>query len=99
MLATYVPSSQSTPLRDPMTARIFCHFVNVTGPCMSLFERHPANPSLMFQGAPVPKSQQNIWACEYLLFIQLYPNAHINRHISHSGTPKSCSFACNARSW
>jgi hypothetical protein len=69
MLATYVPSSQSTPLRDPMTARIFCHFVNVTGPCMSLFERHPANPSLMFQGAPVPKSQQNIWACEYLLFI------------------------------
>jgi hypothetical protein len=64
MLATYVPSSQSTPLRDPITARIFCHFVNVTGPCMSLFERHPANPSLMFQGAPVPKSQQNIWACK-----------------------------------
>jgi hypothetical protein len=71
MLATYVPSSQSTPLRDPMTARIFCHFVNVTGPSMSLFERHPANPSLMFQGAPVPKSQQNIWACKHLLFILL----------------------------
>jgi hypothetical protein len=67
MLSTYVPSSQSTPLRDPMTARIFCHFVNVTGPSMSMFERHPANPSLMFQGTPVPKSQQHIWACELRL--------------------------------
>ena len=64
MLATYTPSSQSTPLRDQMTARIFCHFVNVTGPCMSMFERHPSNPALMFQGTPVPKSQQHIWACK-----------------------------------
>ncbi len=64
MLATYTPSSQSTPLRDQMTARIFCHFVNVTGPCISMFERHPANPSLIFQGTPVPKSQQHIWACK-----------------------------------
>lgn len=61
MLATYVPSSQSTPLRDPMTARIFCHFVNVTAPSISMFERHPANPSLIFQGASVPKTQQHIW--------------------------------------
>jgi len=69
MLATYIPSPQSTPLKDSTTARIFCHFVNVTGPCISLFERHPANPSLMFQGVPVPKSQQNIWACKFLLHI------------------------------
>lgn len=64
MLATYVPSSQATPMRDRMTAMIFCHFVNVTGPSMSIYERHPANPSLMFQGAPMPRSQQHIWACE-----------------------------------
>ncbi|EPE31307.1 Zn2/Cys6 DNA-binding protein [Glarea lozoyensis ATCC 20868] len=61
MLATYVPSFQATPLSDPITARIFCHFVNVTGPCMSMFERHPANPSLIFQGRPIPASQQHIW--------------------------------------
>ena len=65
MLSAYIPSSQSTPLRDPMTARIFCHFVNVTGPSMSMFERHPANPSLIFQGKPVPKSQQHIWTCMF----------------------------------
>lgn len=71
MLATYMPSSQATPMRDPMTAIVFCHFVNVTGPSMSIFERHPANPSLMFQGAPVPRSQQHIWACELLLSLRL----------------------------
>lgn len=66
MLATYVPSSRSSPLSDPLTARIFCHFVNVTGPSISMFERHPANPSLIFQGQPVPKSQQHIFTCKCL---------------------------------
>jgi len=64
MLATYIPSPQSSPLRDSMTARIFCHFINVTGPSISMFERHPANPSLIFQGQPVPSSQQHIWTCK-----------------------------------
>ena len=64
MLATYAPSLQSSPLRDPMAARLFCHFVNVTAPIISMFERHPANPSLIFQGQPIPKSQQHIWTCK-----------------------------------
>lgn len=64
MLATYVPSPQASPLSDSMVARIFCHFVHVTASCISLFERHPANPSLTFQGLPVPQSQQHIWACK-----------------------------------
>jgi len=64
MLSTYIPSPQSSPLRDSMTARVFYHFINVTGPSMSMFERHPANPSLIFQGHPVPRSQQHIWTCK-----------------------------------
>jgi hypothetical protein len=63
-LTNYIPSPQSTPLRDQITARIFCHFINVSGPAISMYERHPANPSLIFQGTPVPKSQQHIWACK-----------------------------------
>jgi hypothetical protein len=65
MLATYAPSYSATPLSDPVTARIFCHFVNVTGPCMSMNERHPANPSLIFQGRPIPASQQHIWTVSF----------------------------------
>jgi hypothetical protein len=65
MLATYAAFPQSSPLHDSMTARIFRHFVNVTGPSISLFERHPANPSLVFQGKSLPKLQQHIWTCKY----------------------------------
>lgn len=64
VLANYQPSARSSPLNDSMAARIFCHFINVTAPCISMFERHPANPSLIFQGRPVPKSQQHIWTCK-----------------------------------
>lgn len=61
MLSAYNPSLRSSPLNDSMTARIFCHFINVTGPSISMFERNPANPSLIFRGKPVPSSQQHIW--------------------------------------
>ncbi|KAB8303416.1 hypothetical protein EYC80_004843 [Monilinia laxa] len=61
MLSAYNPSLRSSPLNDSMTARIFCHFINVTGPSISMFERNPANPSLIFQGRSVPSSQQHIW--------------------------------------
>lgn len=65
VLSTYQPSARDSPLSDNITARIFCYFINVTGPSISLFERHPVNPSLMFQGRPVPPSQQHIWSCKY----------------------------------
>ncbi|KAF7886892.1 uncharacterized protein EAF02_003539 [Botrytis sinoallii] len=61
MLLAYNPSLRSSPLNDSMTAKIFCHFINVTGPSISMFERNPANPSLIFRGTPVPSSQQHIW--------------------------------------
>jgi hypothetical protein len=68
MMATYIPSPRSSPLNDSMTARIFCHFINVIGPSISMFERHPANPSLMFQGHPISTSQQHIWTCKYCTY-------------------------------
>jgi hypothetical protein len=71
MLAMYQPSSRNSPLSDSTTARIFVHYINVTGPSISLYERHPANPSLMFQGHPVPKSQQHIWACKFISYTTL----------------------------
>jgi hypothetical protein len=67
VLATYEPSARDSPLRDSTTARVFCHFINVSGPSISMYERHPVNPSLLFQGRPVPISQQHIWTCRYSL--------------------------------
>ena len=61
VLATYTPSSTNSPLNDTQTASVFWYFVNVTGPSMSLYERHPFDPSPLFQGQPVPKARRHIW--------------------------------------
>ena len=61
VLATYHPSHTASPLMDPKTARIFCHFVTSTGPSLSIFERHSVNPAIMFTGLPVPPAQQALW--------------------------------------
>ncbi|KAK0714644.1 hypothetical protein B0H67DRAFT_644487 [Lasiosphaeris hirsuta] len=61
VLDTYTPSSASSPLNDAQTAAVFWYFVNVTGPSMSLYERHPFDPAPMFQGRPVPKARRHIW--------------------------------------
>ena len=65
VLASYFPSSSNSPLNDTRTASIFWYFVNVTGPTMSIFERHPVNPSPMFEGRPVAKSSQHTWTCTW----------------------------------
>ena len=61
ILSTYQPTYAASPLMDSTTARVFCHFITATGPSMSIYERHPINPSVMFTGAPVPSSQRSLW--------------------------------------
>ena len=61
ILSTYQPTFTASPLMDSTTARIFCHFITATGPSLSIYERRPMNPSIMFTGRPVPKSQQALW--------------------------------------
>lgn len=61
VLATYRPTFTASPLMDATTARVFCHFITASAPTLSIFERYPANPSVMFTGAPVPTSQQALW--------------------------------------
>lgn len=61
VLSAYYPAYAASPLLDPQTARIFCHFVTATGPTLSIYERHPANPSIIFAGHPVPISQRSLW--------------------------------------
>ena len=62
ILSAYNPSYAASPLRDPQTARIFCHFITATGPTLHVCERHPSNPAVIFSGRPVPRSQQALWS-------------------------------------
>lgn len=59
-LSTYYPSRASSPLTDPVTARIFCHFIYVLGPSISIFERHAPNPAISF--TPGSQAPKNVWA-------------------------------------
>ena len=61
ILTNYIPKFTASPLMDPTTARIFCHFITATGPGLSCYERRPVNPAIIFSGVPVPKSQQSLW--------------------------------------
>ena len=61
ILSAYYPAYAASPLLDPQTARVFCHFVTATAPTLSIYERHPANPSIIFSGHPVPISQRSLW--------------------------------------
>ncbi|KAI1276744.1 hypothetical protein F5Y07DRAFT_128468 [Xylaria sp. FL0933] len=60
VLATYDPSPINSPLTDKHIAAVFWHFINVTGPSMSIYERHPLDPSNIFQGQ-MPPSKQHGW--------------------------------------
>ncbi|KAI0430165.1 hypothetical protein F5Y09DRAFT_239004 [Xylaria sp. FL1042] len=60
VLATYDPSPINSPLTDKHIAAVFWHFINVTGPSMSIYERHPLDPSNIFQGQ-IPTSKQHGW--------------------------------------
>jgi hypothetical protein len=62
ILATYHPTLSSSPLMNPVTAKIFCHFVYVLGPSMSLFERYPPNPHLAFTPGAGLHGPQNVWS-------------------------------------
>ncbi|KAK1779139.1 hypothetical protein QBC45DRAFT_326623 [Copromyces sp. CBS 386.78] len=73
VLQTYIPSSMSSPLNDSQTAAVFWYFVNVTGQSMSLYERHPFDPTPMFQGQPVPKTRQHIWTYTFPIMAFNHP--------------------------
>lgn len=60
LLSHYKPEYAASPLRNPKTARVFAHYIHVTGPTLSIYERNPRNPTLIFEGA-APPAQQDLW--------------------------------------
>ncbi|KAI5926162.1 hypothetical protein F4810DRAFT_699701 [Camillea tinctor] len=73
LLATYNPTPADSPLKNKQVASIFWHFIHVTGPTISLFERHPFDPSPIFQGQPVPKARQHIWIYTFPVLALSHP--------------------------
>jgi len=61
ILDHYRPERVANPLRNPVTARVFGHFIASTGPMLSVFERHPKTGSAIFGQRPEPNSQRSLW--------------------------------------
>ncbi|KAK4165991.1 transcriptional regulatory protein moc3 [Cladorrhinum sp. PSN259] len=73
VLDTYMPSSATSPLNDAQTAAVFWHFVNVTGQSVSIYERHPFDPSPIFTGTPVAKQRRHIWTYTFPIMAFNHP--------------------------
>ncbi|KAI9706958.1 MAG: hypothetical protein M1820_004545 [Bogoriella megaspora] len=61
VLDSYRAEWVASPLKNPQTAQVFAHFVNVTGPGLSVFEGRTRNTSVLFREGPVPRYQQGLW--------------------------------------
>ncbi|KAL1800841.1 hypothetical protein ACET3X_001183 [Alternaria dauci] len=60
LLSDYRPEYAASPLRNPKTARVFAHYIHVTGPTLSMYERNPIHPALIFESSTRPV-QQGLW--------------------------------------
>jgi hypothetical protein len=59
-MTTYKPTANNLPINDPVTKVVFIHFVSVTGPTMSLFERQAFDAPRVFSGLS-PDRVASIW--------------------------------------
>lgn len=67
ILDSYYPRAGNSPLNDSKVAAVFRHFINVTAPSMSLYERHPLDPvPFSPEEMPFSKSRKHIWTCRFL---------------------------------
>jgi hypothetical protein len=57
----YRAEQAANPLKNDATKRVFAHFISVTGPSLSIFERHHRNTSMLFNSGAIPTSQQGLW--------------------------------------
>lgn len=63
-VADYMNFPHAPELRDSAQKQIFEHFIKVTGPSMSLYERHPFDPIELGITDPDSSRGSNIWSCK-----------------------------------
>ncbi|KAH7030936.1 uncharacterized protein B0I36DRAFT_362728 [Microdochium trichocladiopsis] len=64
-MATYDPEPSQSPLNDEQIRAVFSHFIRVTGPSISLYERHSHDAGIIIDGRQLARSQRHIWASTF----------------------------------
>ncbi|KAM6533718.1 hypothetical protein FALCPG4_006677 [Fusarium falciforme] len=62
ILSDYTATARISELKDPRMLAIFMHFIQVTGPSMSLYERHPFDHTGENSFEATPKGANNLWS-------------------------------------
>lgn len=76
ILSDYTATARISELKDPRMLSIFMHFIQVTGPSMSLYERHPFDHTGENSLDDTPKGANNLWSCESFISDQALPRAN-----------------------
>lgn len=61
ILDAYRPEMTANPLKNPATARVFAHFVHVTGPTLSSHSRRPPPSKAPTERGDTPFSERGLW--------------------------------------
>ncbi|KAK8051318.1 hypothetical protein PG993_002703 [Apiospora rasikravindrae] len=73
VLVSYEPDPTNSPLNDRKIAAVFWHFVNVTGPSISIYERHSLDLTLARLHGQNVQARQHIWAYKFPLMAFSHP--------------------------
>ncbi|KAF4126757.1 Fungal Zn(2)-Cys(6) binuclear cluster domain [Geosmithia morbida] len=65
-LGQYMATPHATELKDDVKRKLFEHFIRVTGPTMSLYERHHFGTEEKDLADAEPVAGRNIWGCKSL---------------------------------
>ncbi|KAH7160818.1 hypothetical protein EDB81DRAFT_327611 [Dactylonectria macrodidyma] len=71
VLSEYTASAQISELKDARILAIFMHFIQVTGPSMSLYERHPFDQEDTYDSTP--KRANNLWSYTFPIIAFNHP--------------------------
>lgn len=64
-LLAYMDSPHSTEFTQNGLGTLFMHFINITGPSVSMYERHQFDPSDHEQFGFNARAGHSLWSCEY----------------------------------
>jgi hypothetical protein len=99
-LFLYVDSPANSDLRNIGETTVFSHFISVTSPTISMYERHPCDP---VEKQEFHASGHNLWSCEDDLYeyAEYYDvtNRYACRYSSSHGLSSPSLAKCHAGTW
>lgn len=83
-LSAYETDFAASPLLNKMNSAVFSHFVNVTGPSMSMYERNSLDAVPTHQQGASVQARRHLWSCKHCAFPPKCGAANTTRHFPHS---------------